>query len=191
MNPPGRPKGEYRSAQHEGNPVNSPRRVLTPRALTAEAFAAFGDVIEASDRATHYPINAGYAERFDKLARIDTGGEGGHPVLSIFRARPRALPMRLSLMERHLLSSQAFMPLAPLRFLVVVAAAGPAPDADALHCFLARPGQGVNLARGTWHHPLLALDEGGDFLVIDRDGPGAAGDCEEQPIERFDLWVQA
>ena len=26
MNPPGRPKGEYRSAQHEGAPVNPPGR---------------------------------------------------------------------------------------------------------------------------------------------------------------------
>jgi hypothetical protein len=26
MNPPGRPKGEYRSAQHEGSPVSAPGR---------------------------------------------------------------------------------------------------------------------------------------------------------------------
>ena len=167
------------------------RHTLDVQPLTAEAFAPYGDVIEASDRARHYPINAGYAERYDDLARIDTGGEGGHPVLSIFRARARALPLRLSLIERHQLGSQAFVPLAPLRFLIVVAAAGPAPDANALRCFLAAPGQGVNLARGTWHHPLLALDAGGDFLVVDRGGPGAKDDCDEQSLAAFDLWLDA
>ena len=67
---------------------------------------------------------------------------------------------------------------------------GPAPNGETIRCFLAAPGQGVNLARGTWHHPLLALDAGGDFLVIDRGGPGAADDCDEHPLESLDLWVQ-
>jgi ureidoglycolate lyase len=166
------------------------RRQVAVEALTAEAFAPFGDVIEASERAHHRSINAGFAERYDELARIDTGSDGGHPVVSIFRARPRALPLRLTLMERHPLGSQAFVPLAPLRFLVVVAAAGPAPGVDDVRAFLAGAGQGVNLARGTWHHPLLALDAGGDFLVIDRGGPGAADDCDEHPIEALDLWLR-
>ena len=167
-----------------------PRRLVSVDPLTVKAFAPFGDVIEASEHASPYPINAGYAERFNDLARIDTTSDGGHPVLSLFRARPRALPLRLTLMERHQLGSQAFVPLAPLRFLVVVAPAGPAPQADAIRCFLSAPGQGVNLARGTWHHPLLALDAGGDFLVIDRGGPGAPQDCEELPIDALDLWVR-
>jgi ureidoglycolate lyase len=96
----------------------------------------------------------------------------------------------LRLIERHALGSQAFMPLALRRFLVVVAAAGPAPAPSQLRCFVARPGQGVNYAAGTWHHPLIALDEGGDFLVIDRAGPNAAADCDEHSLLDANVWVR-
>lgn len=168
---------------------------LRIEALCADTFAPFGDVIEASAAAEHYGINAGYAERYNKLAHLDTNGGGGHPVLSIFRARARPLQPRmglqLQLMERHLLGSQAFMPLAGQRFLVVVAPPGPPPGPTALRCFLAAAGQGVNYGRGTWHHPLLAIDADGDFLVIDRGGPGAAGDCEEVQLSSAQVWVDA
>ncbi len=159
--------------------------------LTTESFRPFGDVIEAGSTARHHTINAGYAERFHDLARIDTGEGQGRPLLNIFRALPRELPLKLELVERHQLGSQAFMPLTPQRFLVVVAAAGPAPRVDQLRCFMAAPGQGVNYARGTWHHPLLALDAGGDFLVIDRGGSDAADDCEELLLSDAEVWVEA
>jgi ureidoglycolate lyase len=167
-----------------------PRHWVTAEPLDAHAFSPFGDVIEAGAAGPHRTINEGFAERFDDLARLDTGRQGGRPVLSVFRARPRALPLQLRLVERHLLGSQAFVPLLPQRFLVVVAAAGPAPSPQQLRCFLARPGQGVNYAAGTWHHPLIALDAGGDFLVIDRGGPLADGDCEEHSLLEADVWVR-
>ena len=167
------------------------RRVLSALPLTAQAFAPYGDLIEAGSSATHYPINDGHAERYHDLARIDTGEGGGRTLLNIFRARARPLPLALSVMERHCLGSQAFMPMAQQRFLVVVAPAGPAPGPDDLRCFVANPGQGVNYARGTWHHPLLAIDADCDFLVIDRGGPGAKDDCDEHPIAAFGLWVEA
>ena len=169
----------------------TPRHVLTIEPLTAMAFRPFGDVIEAAESTPHRTINAGYAERYHDLARIDVAASHGRPLLNIFRALPRPLPLQLSEVERHLLGSQAFMPLAPMRFLVVVAPAGPAPRVDQLRCFMAAPGQGVNYARGTWHHPLLALDAGGDFLVIDRGGPEAAGDCEVMPLVAPEVWVNA
>lgn len=163
--------------QHSDLPTTA--RPLAVEPLTAEAFRPFGEVIATSEATAQYPINAGYAERFHDLARLDTQADGGHPVLSLFRAKPRSLPMRIELLERHLLGSQAFVPLMAQRCLVVVAPPGPVPDIASLRCFLVAPGQGVNYARGTWHHPLIALDAGGDFLVIDRGGPGSAGDCEE------------
>ena len=64
------------------------------------------------------------------------------------------------------------MPLAALSYLVVVAPGDDAPDVQALRCFVAEAGQGINYARGTWHHPLLSLHATTDFLVIDRGGPG-------------------
>ena len=166
------------------------RHWLSVEPLHPQSFRPFGDVIEAGEGAQHRAINEGFAQRYDDLAQLDTGRQGGHPVLSIFRARPRTLPFQLRLVERHRLGSQAFMPLLPQRFLVVVAAAGPAPVPAQLRCFMAAPGQGVNYAPGTWHHPLIALDAGGDFLVIDRGGPSAAEDCDEHPLLDAEVWVR-
>jgi ureidoglycolate lyase len=163
------------------------RHVLHPEPLTVAAFAPFGQVIEA--RGPNRAINDGYAERYHDLAQIDTAADGGRTLVNIFRTKPRALPLKLSLVERHRLGSQLFMPLSPQRFLVVVAAAGPAPRPEALHCFLAGAGQGVNLARGTWHHPLLALDAGGDYLVIDRGAD--ADDCEVHTFDQTEVWIEA
>jgi len=172
-------------------PIPTPSRNWLPvEPLDALAFSRYGDVIEAGGDARHRTINEGFAERFDDLARLDTQRHQGRPVLSVFRAKPRALPLQLRLVERHLLGSQAFVPLLPQRFLVVVAPAGPAPSATELRCFMTKPGQGVNYAAGTWHHPLIALDEGGDFLVIDRGGPQAGEDCEELPLLEADVWVR-
>ncbi|MFT4799045.1 MAG: ureidoglycolate lyase, partial [Candidatus Azotimanducaceae bacterium] len=71
------------------------------------------------------------------------------------------------LMERHPLSSQAFMPLSGHPFLVVVAAPGEL-DPAGITAFLASPQQGVNYHAGTWHHYCLALESTSDFLVVDR-----------------------
>jgi ureidoglycolate lyase len=163
---------------------------LTVEALSAAAFEPFGDVIEAADAATALSINGGTSQRFDDLAHIDTAAAGGRTCLSIFRAAPRPLPLRLVMVERHALGSQAFVPLSPQRFLIVVAPPGPAPVAAQLRCFVAAPGQGVNFAPGTWHHPLIALDVGGDFLVIDRATVDGEIDCDEWALPGGGAWVQ-
>jgi len=167
------------------------RTVLHLEPLSAASFEPFGQVIEASPGAAHHLINDGYAERYHDLARVDTASAGGRTLVSIFRARPRTLPLRLSLVERHLLGSQLFVPLSPQRFIVVVATAGPAPRPEALRCFLAGAGQGVNLSRGTWHHPLLALAAGGDFLVIDRGAPDTIEDCDVHRLDQTEVWIEA
>lgn len=173
------------------NAAPSTRNWLAVEPLAPNTFLPFGDVIEPGAGGTYRTINEGFAQRFDDLARLDTDREGGHAVLSVFRARPRALPFQLRLVERHKLGSQAFVPLLSQRFLVVVAPAGPAPTPAQLRCFMTRPGQGVNYAAGTWHHPLIALDSGGDFLVIDRGGPLAGEDCDEHSLLDADVWVPA
>jgi ureidoglycolate lyase len=162
---------------------------LSLKRLTTEAFAPFGEVIAITAETAQRTINAGYAQRFDGLARIDAAAAGGQAVLGIFRTKPRQLPFKLSVMERHQLGSQLFMPLSAQSFVVVVAVAGPPPQPQDLHAFLVPPGQGINLARGTWHHPLLALDSGGEFLVIERGGAGVVEDCEELSLEALGVWV--
>lgn len=139
--------------------------------LTREAFAPFGDVIEASDAVQHFTINDGNTERYHDLAKIEAG-EDGEVIVSIFRGQPRTLPFQVTMMERHPKGSQAFIPTSSKPYLVVAAAAGDAPKASDLRLFLARGDQGVNYATGVWHHPLLGLEGVADFIVIDRKGPG-------------------
>ena len=143
--------------------------------LSKDAFAPFGDVIEIGG-AEGLLINDGTTDRFDDLADIDVASGGGRPVISIFRGRTRRLdptePIEINMMERHPLGSQAFIPLQDAPYLVVVA-----PNADDvgpgdLFAFLAQGRQGVNYCRDLWHHPLLVLEDGHQFLVIDRSGPG-------------------
>lgn len=149
---------------------------LTPQPLTREAFAPFGEVIEASDAVRHFTINAGNTERYHDLAQIEAGPDG-KVIVSIFRGQPRTLPFSVEMMERHPLASQAFIPMSGKPYLVVVAPAGAAPKAEDLRVFLARGDQGVNYATGVWHHPLLALDTVCDFLVVDRSG--STPNCDE------------
>lgn len=151
-------------------------RTLTPQALTREAFAPFGEVIEVSDALPHFTINGGNTERYHDLAKIDPGPDG-KVIVSIFRGQPRALPFLVEMMERHPKGSQAFIPMSERPYLVVVAPAGVEPGAENLQAFLARGDQGVNYGPGVWHHPLLALDEVCNFLVVDRSGPGP--NCDE------------
>jgi len=144
-------------------------RELVPEPLTADAFAPFGEVIEASDRAEVMLINYGWTTRFNALADVAVGD--GQAIISLFRSRPLE-PLVLKLFERHPLGSQAFMPLQGRPYLVAVAPRGDF-DPAAVRVFRAAPHQGVNYARGTWHHFLLALEAESDFLVVDREGaPG-------------------
>ena len=152
--------------------------------LTREAFAPFGDVIETEGSA-HFTINAGFAERFDDLASVDVAAEGGRPRISFFRGQPRPTPLRLILMERHPLGTQAFLPLRDHAWIVVVAAGADPCRPDALRAFRASGRQGVNYALGTWHHPLIVLVPDHEFVVIDRGGEGA--NMEEVPFDTTEV----
>ncbi|MBS0297061.1 MAG: ureidoglycolate lyase [Proteobacteria bacterium] len=163
-------------------------RTLIPRPLTAEAFAPYGEVIEAAAAARQaIPINYGATMRFHDLARIDVAEGGGEPCVSIFRSQPLPQPIEIKLMERHPLGSQAFIPFGGRPYLVVVAPPGEL-DPDRIEAFLAQPHQGVNYAKGTWHHYSLALEGESDFLVIDRQGPGDNLDeVELAPEQRWTI----
>jgi ureidoglycolate lyase len=145
-------------------------RSVRARRRTRAAFAPFGQVISTVG-AQHFPINAGRTERYHDLARIDLAGPRARPLISIFRGQPVTLPYALTMVERHPLGSQAFYPLAPRPFLVIVA-----PDEDGKPgtpvAFVTGPGEGVNFAINTWHGVLTALEAESDFLVVDRGGDG-------------------
>ena len=138
---------------------------LKPEPLTAAAFKPFGDVVEI-DGAQHYPINQGFAERYNDLAQVDASATN----VSIVVARPRPKPIVLERMERHPLGSQIFYPLQDQPWLVVVC--GDPGDHATFRAFAATGRQGVNYARNVWHHPLLVVDADSRFMVVDRKGGG-------------------
>ena len=154
-------------------------RTLHPEPLTAAAFAPFGDVIELAG-AQQMPINAGTTVRFHDLAQVDVLTDGGRTLINLFRAQPRDEPVQLSLMERHPLGSQAFLPLADAPYYVVVAEDDNGRPGT-LRAFVSNGWQGVNYAKNVWHHPLLALGAVRDFVVVDRGGAGV--NLQEHPLE--------
>lgn len=146
--------------------------------LTKAGFAPFGEVIEI-DGAQHYPINQGFAERFNDLARVDAEAVN----ISIVVAHPRPKPIAITLMERHPLGSQIFYPLQDRPWLVLVC--GDPKDSNSFRAFSATGRQGINYARNTWHHPLLVLEAESRFMVVDRKGAGA--NLEEVAIDEIRL----
>jgi ureidoglycolate lyase len=142
---------------------------ISARALSAEEFAPFGDVLETAGEPDKI-INQGLCGRFHDRAKLDFG-PGGRAGISLFSAVPRSLPYRLEMVERHPDGSQAFVPMHQNPWLVIVAGAGDRPGT--IRAFLAAPGQGVNLHRGTWHGVLTPLLEPGLFAVVDRIGTTA------------------
>jgi ureidoglycolate lyase len=147
-------------------------------------------------------MNEARFRRFDDLCDIDMGG--GDVAISIARCRaPTTLPLRIDMVERHPLGSQAFVPLKPCRMVIVVAPPGESVEASPLkpcrmvivvappgesveasdlRAFVTNGKQGINYHRGTWHMPLIAFDAGQDFLIVDRRG-GKESNCETHMLD--------
>ena len=93
-------------------------KIFKPIKISRSSFSAYGDLISADD-INPMDINAGYAKRFDNLANVDTSNDGGKTVVSIFSALKRTFPMKIDMMEKHPLGSQAFIPMKETTFLSV------------------------------------------------------------------------
>lgn len=152
---------------------------LTAEPLTADAFAPFGDVIDART-SDSFPINAGRTQRHHDLAKVETLGDNARTLINIFVSQPVTLPLELTFLERHPLGSQAFMPLHQERFIVVVAPPGETINPEDVRAFVTDGRQGVNYHAGTWHAIQSVLDRDGEFLVVDRGGDG--NNCDEYPL---------
>lgn len=157
---------------------------LTAAPLTANAFAPFGEVLEA-------PAAPGRAY-FD--GALGTRRPAASPSLSVVVKEPlAALPLRSTVMERHPHSSQSFVPMDAGRWLAVVApeaAEGGGPDMARARAFVARADQGVTYGVSVWHHPFTVLDREARFaIVMWRDGTPADDEFAEVP--EFELHLPA
>jgi ureidoglycolate lyase len=153
--------------------------IIKPKAITKDNFSKFGDMI-STENLKSLEINNGYAKRFDDIANINTSQDNGETTISIFSALKREFPMKIDMMEKHPLGSQAFIPMKETTFLAFVAPDGKKPDLKKIESFIVPPGIGINYNPGTWHFPLIST-ENMNFLVVDRKGSG-----ENLVIENLD-----
>ncbi|KAH9935328.1 allantoicase [Fomitopsis serialis] len=179
--------------------------ILPALPLTPEAFAPFGQVVQAysdlnavpSPRATRITgANQGTAVKFHKLALLessypaDTGATSG---LSIYRCKPIEVApggqWEVKLLERHPCTNQAFIPMGGGEgldspgetYLVIVAKNGAddKPDLQSMRAFIATAGQGIVYNTGIWHHPMAVIDRTMDFTCVETQvGNGDKLDCE-------------
>ena len=144
--------------------------IVKPINISKDNFSEFGELI-SPEGVSPIDINAGYAKRFDNLADINTSIESGKTIVSIFSALKRSFPMKIDMMEKHPLGSQAFIPMKETTFLVFVAPKGDYPEVSKIKSFIIPPKMGINYKPGVWHFPLISTEDT-DFLVIDRKGNG-------------------
>ena len=144
--------------------------IIKPKLISKENFKKFGDMITTSG-IKPLEINDGYAKRFDGIANLNTKKDNGESTISIFSALKRSFPMKVDMMEKHPLGSQAFIPMKETVFLTFVAPEGDEPDLNKIESFIIPNGIGVNYNAGVWHFPLIATEDM-NFLVVDRLGDG-------------------
>ena len=145
-------------------------KIIKPIKISKSNFSTYGDLISTND-INPMDINAGYAKRFDDLANVDTSIDGGKTIVSIFSALKRTFPMKIDMMEKHPLGSQAFMPMKETTFLSFVAPPGDFPEISKIQSFIIPPKTGINYKPGIWHFPLISTEDT-DFIVVDRKGSG-------------------
>ena len=133
-------------------------RTLVIEALSAEAFAPFGDVVAQPPGGTRmYWSDALTNPRPYALLSFSTANV------------PRAnLPASLTVMERHAHSFQTFIPLDASGYLVCVAPGGAddLPAMDQLRAFVVPSGIAITYNANVWHHPMMALDRTAQFAIL-------------------------
>lgn len=134
-------------------------RHLALEPVTAEAFAPFGLLL---------PRPVPGSGRLELIDALQNGRAAARPRLGLAAVEPSPLPLVATEMERHLHSSQDFLPLDCAAYLVLVAPHGPdgRPDETGLRAFRVPGDLGVHYHADTWHHPLTAFDRPGSFAVL-------------------------
>jgi len=143
---------------------------IKTKKINKKNFSKFGQIIDTSKK-SYFKINNGYAKRYDNLGKINTSTKKGKAIVSIFSAKKRLFPMKIDMMEKHPLGSQAFIPMKEASFLVFVAPKGTKPNLKKIEAFKVPRQTGINYNPGVWHFPLIST-KNMNFLVIDRKGKG-------------------
>jgi ureidoglycolate lyase len=132
-------------------------RELEP--ISEAAFTPFGELLRAP------PCGGPRRELIEALQNLRPSGR---PRLSLATVAPKPLPLEAVEMERHVHSSQAFVPIDCASYLVLVALHGAddLPDMTSLRAFRVPGDVGINYRADTWHYPLSALEREARFVVL-------------------------
>jgi ureidoglycolate lyase len=134
-------------------------RRLKIEPIDAAAFSPFGQLIQ--------PTGPGQGPQ-ELIEELQNNRASARARLSMATVEPKTLPLAAVQMERHVHSSQAFLPIDCASYLVLVAPRGAdeMPDLDKLRAFRAPGDTGINYRANTWHHPLSALERRGRFAIL-------------------------
>jgi ureidoglycolate lyase len=127
--------------------------------IDAAAFMPFGQLI---------PPRAPGQERQELFEELQNERASARPRLSMATVEPKTLPLTAVQMERHVHSSQVFVPVDCASYLVVVAphGKGDMPDLGKIRAFRVPGDTGINYRADIWHHPLSALERTGRFAIL-------------------------
>jgi ureidoglycolate lyase len=132
---------------------------IAVESYTPEIFDPFVQLIAAPEEPGRLP-----------LAAMNDGEQSGATLkFWCSHVAPGAdLPLSARRMERHVHSAQAFVPLTPIRWLVLVAphTADSRPDMAAARAFVPPRGTGVIYRRNVWHHPVTVFGDAARFAVL-------------------------
>ena len=165
---------------------------LTPKALTAESFQLFGEVVSIKNKES-IVINDGFASKFPDVVKLDTKEEGGETSVHIFVAKKRQFPLQITMLENHPFFSQTFIPKNNTPFIVVVAPPSEEPVIENIKAFITDGDQGISYSRGVWHFPLISLKDNAQFVVIDRkynSDKDSMKQCTVSKIEDVSIYVE-
>lgn len=171
---------QFALPSREQAPVSSQRTVLPALPLSQDAFAPYGQVLQAyGDHATApkeiriTPANGGSASKFHKLALLESSyppGSGATTGISIYRCNPctdiaEGGTLELKVLERHRFTNQAFIPMGQDevddfggKYVVVVAENGEddKPDMRTLKAFIASSSKGVVYGKAIWRECIFS-----------------------------------
>ena len=133
------------------------QRVAIQSTISAERFAAYGDVIDR-------PAQAGDRAFYSRWL----GGVDLAPVFHVNNVPVLTIPAVVDRLERHPHAAQCFVPLDVSRYLVTVAPslADGSPDLNRVESFLVPGNLGVVYAPGVWHAGMSVVDRAGAFAVL-------------------------
>ncbi|RWR00966.1 hypothetical protein ED28_16080 [[Pantoea] beijingensis] len=130
--------------------------ILEP--ISANAFAPFGQLL---------PLGHGQT-RVELIDELHNGRDSARPRLSVVEVPPTTFPLMVAEMERHIFSSQVFMPCYGESYMVLVAQHGDddLPDLATLRAFRVPTHFGIHYHPDTWHYPITACGQPARFVVL-------------------------